>query len=997
MGLSVGDRLANKYQILKHLGRGSRGDVYLAEDRLLGRKVAVKHLRTGGGDTQADVDRLLAEARTIARLRHENVVTIYDVLEEKGSYYLVLEYANEGTVADLLQRKGRLPVHQALEWGLAAARALEVVHAEGILHGDIKPSNILLVRNRKGTTAKLADFGLARVVAGAETGPGDFSGSVLYAPPEQLHGETIDGRADLYALGAVLYEMLVGQPPFPYAEDVARVIQSHREASPTPPDQLNPDVSPVVRDVVLKALSKAPEERYPDAGAMSQALSRAIETQWAWQERIEAAYARAQEYEQHSKWEQAAACYEEVLAEQPAHAEAQARLSRARERLNWEKLYRQGGQAYDRGAWAEAEEILAQVVTYDPDYASGDAAAKLEEARWQLEMDGWYAEAQDHEAAERWAEATDLYLKILAQESDYKDTSTRLVHAVEQKKRQDLYRKAQEHMAAKDWAEAVKTLQELERRAPDYKDSAVLLERARREKRLHELYTQASQALNEREWASAIEAFRQVLALEPEYADAAVKRAIAERQARLAELYDQARAEMAAEEWANAVATLEKIREIASTYQDVDSRLEEAREKRRLAALYRDAVAFYAKKKWEQAIHRLEQVRLQQPDYQDVEQKLQEAKKAQRLDALYAQARQYEVEQAWDQAIAAYSEMLKVDPNHRDARVGLSRASAASLGRGQPGDVETRERRLAAIGALLVILALSCMLFRPLAYVTGAIFPSPTPTSITPATATPFGVTFITATHTPTPTHTPTATFTPSPTLTGTPTPIPPLSPTPTVTPSSAPSHTPTATPTPSPTPTETPTPSPTPTGTPTATFTPTFTPPPLPPWNPQTPIPSSPPPGYDPEKKCIVPVCAPEPKLEQYPEDGTEFKTQDMVEFKWAWDYCLPEGWEFGIRISTRNPPHSHDYVRDAEWTSCPETGATRHYLIKIDPNAPRSPFTTIPGTYYWNVAVVRKAGEGWMRLSDESEIRKFTVTCPDTPTPTPTKPTPESKPTPK
>ncbi|MFZ5918124.1 MAG: protein kinase domain-containing protein [Chloroflexota bacterium] len=1118
MGLSVGDLLVNKYRILKHLGRGSWGDVYLAEDRLLGRQVAVKHLRTGSGDTQTDVDRLLTETRTIARLRHENVVTIYDVLEEKGSYYLVLEYANEGTVADLLQRQGRLAVRQALELGLAAARALEIVHAEGILHGDIKPSNILLVRDRKGVTAKLADFGLARGITGAEDAPGDFFGSVLYAPPEQLHGGTIDRRADLYALGAVLYEMLTGQPPFPYPENVTRVIQSHREASLTPPDQLNAEISPVVSDVVLKALSKAPEERYADARGMGQALSEAIKAHEAWQERIERAWAQAQEHEQHGEWEQAAVCYEGALAEQPTHTEARARLERARENINWEKRYREGGQAYDRGAWAEAEEFLAQVVAYDLDYASGDAAAKLEEARRQRQLADWYTEAQDHEAAERWAEAVDLYLQILAQESDYKDTSARLSHSVDQRKRHDLYLKAQEHLAVQEWAEAVKTLQELEHRAQDHKEVAILLARAQRQKQLHEQYTRACQALNEGEWASAIQAFSRVLELEPEYADAAVKRAIADRQARLAELYDRARAEMAAEEWANAVTTLETIRKIAPAYQDVDSRLEEARGKQHLAELYQEAMTFFGEKKWEQAISRLEQIRQQQPGYPDVEEKLQEAQKTQRLDALYAQARQHEGEQEWDRAIAAYSDILKIDPNHRHARVGLRRASAASLGRGQPGDVENRERRLAVIGALLVVLALSAMLCRPLGLVVGAIFPSPTPT-ITAAATTPV-VALVTGTPTPTPTDTatatfaapthpthtptvgftsspsidtPTATFTPSCTPTPTPTgaPFTAPTPTPTSTATSTPSATPTATatsiftctPIPAPEPLEpqdgavfmtsdkvhfkwswfrelqtaeyfalrvwhqetpeekhsctwvdasdyrknngllmdlqnppchgisfsrgyyywnvaivlktgpdpennpkdwkliaesqevklyidVPTPVPTPTDTP-VPITPTPTNTLVPPWNPQTPVPSVPPPDYDPNKKCVVPSCAPAPRLSA-PENGDSYQVGSTIGLKWTWEYCLPSGWKFAIQISKSSPPQSYLYLDDPTWVSCQDGMSSGFFPVSVELND--SPFYST-GTYYWNIAVSRVMDEGWERLSEVSETRWFTV----------------------
>jgi serine/threonine protein kinase len=394
MALSVGDFLENKYRILKHLGRGSRGDVYLARHKGLNREVAVKHLRPGSVREQADVEHFLAEARTIAGILDENVVTIYDVITgDDENYYLVLEYANEGTVASLLRREGRLPVIQALELCLDATRSLEVVHAEGILHGDIKPSNILLVRTREGIKAKLADFGLSQMMPEGETDQAAYPGSVLYASPERLQNKSVDHRADLYALGAVLYEMLTGQPLFTDAEkpeDMGQVIQGHLESLPLPPSQLNPAVSPAVDELILKALNKAPDDRYPDAQTMGQALRQAIETHRTWQAQVEMAYNQAVEHEQRREWDKAVVAYEAVLKEQPANIEARERMEQAKETRYWKTRYRGGLQAYDQGAWAEAQQILLEIVNHDEGYAGGDAATKLAEAMRQRELDEWY-------------------------------------------------------------------------------------------------------------------------------------------------------------------------------------------------------------------------------------------------------------------------------------------------------------------------------------------------------------------------------------------------------------------------------------------------------------------------------------------------------------------------------------------------------------------------------------------------------------------------------
>jgi len=812
MTLSAGDLVGKKYRILKHLGRGGLGDVYLAEDQLLARKVAIKHLRPGSTREQAGVERFLGEARTVARIHHENVVAIYDAIEEEErNYYLVMEYADEGTVADLLQREGQLPVLWAMELSLAVAQALEVVHAEGILHGDIKPSNIMLVSTQDGVKAKLADFGLSQVVGQAKTDQAAFSGSILYSAPEQMCGAAMDRRADVYALGAVLYEMLAGQPPFPYTgkpEDVEHMIRSKLEGLPAPPSQHNSDVSPVVDVLVLKALSKTPDERYPDARSFEQALHQAIEAHQAWQERVQAAYAQGVEHEQRGEWEQAIACYEAVLAEQPRHAEARGRLDHAQEQRDWKALYSEGLQACDRGEWTEAEKILSQVVAYDQDYAGGEAAVNLQEARRQSELASMYREAKGCEAEERWSEAVGLYLKILTEVSDYEDVSARLANAIEQQKRQTLYNKARERLANQDWTEAVKTLQELERLKPNYKDSATLLAEARRQRHLDELYTQATQALNSGEWITAIEAFSRVVQLEPEYKDAATKRAIAERQKHLASLYEQAIAGMAAEDWSAVAARLQEIREIAPSYRDVDRLLEEALQKQHIADLYQEGVRLYEEEEWEQAIQRLEQVHQLQPGYRDGEQRLEEARKAQHVYALYAQARQFEVDGKWVEAIRTYSDLIQQDPNHRDAKAGLARASAVALGRGQPSAVERRERVVAIVASLLVIMALSCMFLNPLSRMAGAIFPSLVPsTAVAMVTQTPTSAV---------PTLVPT-TATPEPTVISTPVP--------------SPTDTPTRMPTriSSPTSTDSPTPTLTPTSTP---IRPTFTPttPPYPP-----------------------------------------------------------------------------------------------------------------------------------------------------------------------
>ena len=263
------------------------------------------------------------------------------------------------------------------------------------------------------------------------------------------------------------------------------------------------------------------------------------------------------------------------------------------------------------------------------------------------------------------------------------------------------------------------------------------------------------------------------------------------------------------------------------------------------------------------------------------------------------------------------------------------------------------------------------------------VLPTPTkpfPTSVADATSidSPPQALDVTLTSSPSPTTTPTVTPTSSSTPTGTPratfiqSSTPTDTPTATLTPSPTSSSTPTATCSPSstPMPIQRPTPSDTPTATPTNTPTP---PPPLQPtpWHPPTPIPTAPP-GYNPHESCVVGQCALAPKLDE-PKGDEIFYVDDEITFKWTWDHCLPEGWKFAVRISSDDPPDSHQYVYNPNF--CGQDGSKGNYTVEVKLNTSDSPFTPNVTYYYWNIAVAREVGEEWKweRLSDVSETRKF------------------------
>jgi len=254
----------NRYQLGTLLGRGGMGAIYRAHDTFLERDVAVKILDETGLGTEGR-SRLLNEARAAAQLNHPNIVSIYDAGEQNGAPYIVMELVEGESLFE--SRPEKMPEIIAICKQICSA--LEHAHSAGIVHRDLKPENVLIQPNG---VAKLTDFGLARSLSTRMTYEGAITGTVFYIAPELALGQPFDGRADLYALGVMLYELVAGRPPFT-ADDPLAVISQHIHAPVVPPSAYRPDLSPAIETVIIKLLSKAPEDRYPNAQATLQALS----------------------------------------------------------------------------------------------------------------------------------------------------------------------------------------------------------------------------------------------------------------------------------------------------------------------------------------------------------------------------------------------------------------------------------------------------------------------------------------------------------------------------------------------------------------------------------------------------------------------------------------------------------------------------------------------------------------------------------------------------
>ncbi len=273
--------LRERYELFDLLGQGAMGLVYRARDRELDRIVAIKTIdpACAGAESGGVGRRLQHEATAAARLTHPGIVTVYDVGLGDGTPYIVMEYFKGRTLAELVAA-GPLPPARAVHVVLQVCRALQYAHAEGVLHRDIKSSNIMV---DDAWRVKLADFGVARVSDRDATQAGRVVGTPAYMAPEQARGGQADARSDLFSLGVVLYEALTGCRPFP-SDDLATALDEVINLDPVPARERNFAVSPALDAVVRRALSKEPDERYPDAAALADALGQALEpapTVWA--------------------------------------------------------------------------------------------------------------------------------------------------------------------------------------------------------------------------------------------------------------------------------------------------------------------------------------------------------------------------------------------------------------------------------------------------------------------------------------------------------------------------------------------------------------------------------------------------------------------------------------------------------------------------------------------------------------------------------------------
>lgn len=271
----VGKLLGNRYEVIEKIGDGGMATVYKAKDKILNRKVAIKVLKDEYAYDQEFIKRFQIEAQSAASLSHPNIVSIYDVANEKDLHYIVMELIEGKTLKELIKENGNLEWTQAVEIASQIASGLAQAHKNHIIHRDIKPHNIIMT---KDGVAKITDFGIAKAVTSSTiNASGSTLGSVHYFSPEHARGGYTDEKSDIYSLGVVLYEMVTGKLPFESDTPVS-VALKHLQEKPTPPIELAKNIPMGLNDIILKAMQKDVSERYASASEMYSDLQKILKS-----------------------------------------------------------------------------------------------------------------------------------------------------------------------------------------------------------------------------------------------------------------------------------------------------------------------------------------------------------------------------------------------------------------------------------------------------------------------------------------------------------------------------------------------------------------------------------------------------------------------------------------------------------------------------------------------------------------------------------------------
>ena len=269
-----GQKISDRYQVIKSIGEGGMANVYLAYDTILDRNVAVKVLRGDLANDEKFVRRFQREALAASSLSHPNIVEVYDVGEDNGEYYIVMEYIEGKHLKQLIKKRGKLTITEAVDIVLQITNGLSVAHDSYIIHRDIKPQNIMILENG---LVKITDFGIAMAMNSTQlTQTNSVMGSVHYLPPEQASGKGATLQSDIYSIGILFYELLTGKLPFKGENAVEIALKHLKEPLPSIREEI-PNIPQSVENIIIKATAKNPKNRYNDAREMHDDLKTCLD------------------------------------------------------------------------------------------------------------------------------------------------------------------------------------------------------------------------------------------------------------------------------------------------------------------------------------------------------------------------------------------------------------------------------------------------------------------------------------------------------------------------------------------------------------------------------------------------------------------------------------------------------------------------------------------------------------------------------------------------
>ena len=726
-----------KYEILEKIGEGAMGVVYKARDPLMERLVAVK---TMSADLDAEPElreRFFREARSAGKLSHKNIITIYELGEEDGKAYMAMEFLDGEDLKRVLARQEKMPLEYKLQLALEVCEGLSHAHREGVIHRDIKPGNIHLTKTGQ---LKILDFGLARIATSDITKAGSVMGTPSYMSPEQVRGETVDHRSDIFSVGALFYEIFTGRKPFSgtsFHQTFFRVL----EKDPEPLDTVEPTIPPELSSIVLRALAKDPEKRYQLVGDLAWDLER-----FGHQLEKQKGELRKQAQEVVDSLDDLIEANRELLSQAPEEAAESdqtspmilARLSEseddadATKRLDFPIGYAELVEIRDRARLEQARveeriEKLKQAPSLLDEADSLEEKGELERALQLTEK--VLRDLPSHTKAAAVADRVREALSRKAQEEERQRELKRLVEEAS-----DLYRRAefQRSLSSLDkaleldprHAEASALRQKMEARLEEIRIGE---EKARQ---AEELFSQATSKYGAGDASACLTLVAQVLELQPHHLEAtALKWEAEQRIKELAELEEKrrradqalasARRALEASELEQARREAEQARSLypgvvgaaevlqAIERAQLESKAEEERQ-REIKTLLREARSFERSGNEDQALEQLTKLLALHPKHKaglELKEKIEERRRErereererrERIAANFEKARQAEKADQLEQAIELGQRVLAEEADHSGARELVARVEVELEARKERQEIERKAKALLA-------------------------------------------------------------------------------------------------------------------------------------------------------------------------------------------------------------------------------------------------------------------------------------------------------------